>query len=364
MYLSQLNISNFRCLGDVQVALSDKFNLIFGENGGGKTSLIEAVYYLGFGRSFRTLSPKNIVRWGSEKFSLFGRLFGAEADSVPIGIERCKEGQSRIRLRGKDVNSISELADVLPLQFFDYRVHHLIDGSPEIRRQFIDWGVFHVEHSSFLENWRKFGRLLKQRNAALKRRPFIKNQITLWDDVLATLAEDLTRYRQNYLKLWKPVFIEILHRLLHGEKITTLDFRFSPGWDQNMPLRVVLESSIEKDMQRGFTQFGPHRADLVFSMHHLPLKETLSRGEQKLFAIAMKIAQAVLLKKQMNKQCIFLIDDFNAELDRNYLSNLYRIFGEMGGQVFLTGADFNDSAQLLEQYPYKMFHVKQGCIEI
>jgi DNA replication and repair protein RecF len=362
MHLSHLDIADFRCLEVVNFEPKDSFNVFLGKNGSGKTSLLEAIHFLGLGRSFRSRSIKHIVRWGCDKFSLFGRT----EEAIPIGIERQINGQSHMRLCGKTVQSISEIANVLPLLLIDYRVYQLVDGSPQVRRHFLDWGVFHVKHSEFFDSWRKFNQILKQRNAMLRMSSTrsLKNQIIVWDEPLITLAKSISDCRDAYIQQWLPFFKNILQNIFEERKIENLSVRFAKGWPTEISYENCLASNLDQDIRRGFTQHGPQRADLLLFINKSPISEALSRGEQKLFAVAMKFAQVLLLKQQMQKKCIFLIDDFKAELDIFYTQKIFDFLANLNTQVFLTCTQKEDIGHVLREYDHQLFHVKQGKVSI
>lgn len=157
--------SNFRCLEAAELKLSPTYNLIYGANASGKTSILEALAYLGRGKSFRGTSTANLIRHGESEFVLFAEIEQA-GRSVTVGVRNSREGL-QVRIGGEDDGGAAALAEALPLQVIDPEVHNLIAGGPEQRRRFLDWLAFHVEHDHLLV-WRRFRRALKQRNAALK----------------------------------------------------------------------------------------------------------------------------------------------------------------------------------------------------
>lgn len=353
--LTHLEINNFRNLVEVKINPIDKFNIFYGDNGSGKTSLLEAIYHLGIGRSFRTHLHNRVIQIGQDRFSVFGKI----DNDTPIGIERTR-GDScfNIRLAMKSVSSISILAEMLPIQLIDPSCHSLINAGPTIRRKFIDWGVFHVEHNNFLQKWRKFQRLVKQRNAALKQRNAEK-QAALWNDDFVKTANVIDRLRKNYITQFQLVLSEILGKLL---KIDNIVVEYRAGWDSELDLNTVLAESLTKDIRQGYTFYGPHRADLKILLGSTPVSEVLSRGQQKILASAMKIAQAELLKRLKNRKCVFLIDDLPSELDDNSRQNLKSILSEIDAQVFVTGIEKNALMKLFKQEDSKMFHVEHGNI--
>lgn len=353
-YLSHLEIKSFRNLHQVNLQPIDKFNIFYGENGSGKTSLLEAIYHLGIGRSFRTHLHNRVIQAGQDRFSVFGKI----ADDIPIGIERSRDDSFNIRLAMKAVTSISSLAEVLPLQLIDPNCHLLINAGPSVRRKFIDWGVFHVEHNDFLQHWRKFQRIIKQRNAALKQKAD-KKEVLLWSDDFVKSANVIDKLRKNYIKQYQSVLSGILERLL---EVKDIHVEYKAGWDSETDLNTVLVESLDKDIRLGYTHYGPHRADLRIMVGATPANEVLSRGQQKMLASAMKIAQAELLKRLTARKCVFLIDDLPSELDDKSRQNLSGVLSEIDAQVFVTGIEKNALMKLFNHEDSKMFHVEHGNI--
>lgn len=364
MSLIRLDVSDFRNLNAVKLEpFSDGFNLIYGKNGSGKTSLLESIYYLGFGRSFRSTNVEHVVRKSTEKLGIFGHIQTKNDQAVPIGVERHKDGNLKVRLAGKDASSIAELASLLPIQLINSQCYSLLDAGPVYRRKYLDWGTFYL-NTEFLRIWRQFKRALKQRNACLLKSAS-RLEIDAWSDELATYAIQLDEWRQNYIKKLLPIFTDMLTMLLPAKGVGSwslddLAIEYYPGWKINSVYRETLSESLNRDLQLGYTQMGPHRADLRITLSHLPAKDILSRGQQKLFVCAMILAQGELLHKSLNKRPIYLIDDLPSELDLTSRSNLITLLSKQEAQVFVTAVDrgvFNDC---LTDKPVKLFHVEHG----
>ncbi len=354
MKLKKVKITDFRNLEIVEFSPNSEFNLIYGDNGSGKTSLLEAIYMFGHGRSFRTHLGKRIIRHDADQLTLYGEACDMDSER-PIGILRDRSGQTIMRLSGETVPSIAELAKLLPIQLINPQSYTLLDSGPKFRRQFLDWGMFHVEHRYF-SIWQRFQRLLKQRNAALRIAANI-DQIQIWDNEYVELAGQIDRYRQNYVERLIPLFREIFADLL---AIDELDIQYRRGWDRERDLLEVLAQSINADVKVGYSQHGPQRADLNFKVNKVPVHDELSRGQQKLLVCALKLAQGKLLYNMAEKQCIYLIDDLPAELDSHHLQNMYKVLQQINSQVFLTSLSKDNFADLIDNVANSMFHVERG----
>src|SRR5262245_7399418 len=194
MSLAELRIENLRCIEAAELRFSAELNLIAGENGAGKTSILEAIFLLGRGRSFRTRSSERLIRHEQPKLTVFGRT-----DDVPArhaGIEIAADGGTRARINGENAQSLLELSGVFPVQAIDPEIHKLVDQGPERRRRWLDWLVFHVE-PSFGVHWARYSRALKQRNAALRTSA---SEIDAWDSELVRNGEAISDARQRALE--------------------------------------------------------------------------------------------------------------------------------------------------------------------
>jgi DNA replication and repair protein RecF len=314
MTLRRVQVTDFRCLHRADLDLDPSFTLISGPNASGKTSVLEAIYVLGRGRSFRTRRIDPLIRSGAERMMVVGEAELPERH-VTLGIEGTAEGL-RARVGGERVASLAELAWVLPVQIIDPEIHRLIEEGPNRRRRFIDWGVFHVEHS-FVEHWQRYQQTLRQRNAALKARQG-RTVVTAWDAELVRYGELITEARRRYVMLLAPVAATVARRLLDLELVLT----YRAGWSADLDLRAALDGSFARDLELGATQPGPHRADLAIRLEGAAVRDRVSRGQQKLLAAVLLLSQIKLFPQDSRAQPTLLLDDPAAELDSAHLTAL------------------------------------------
>jgi DNA replication and repair protein RecF len=326
--LRRVQVTDFRCLQSAALELDPRFTLISGPNASGKTSLLEALYVLGRGRSFRTRRLEHLIRQGADQFIVFGEVETAER-RVPLGVEGSPTG-IRAKIAGAKASSLAELALLLPVQIIDPEVHHLIEEGPSRRRRFLDWGVFHVEQS-FVGHWQRYRQALKQRNAALKsgQAPAV---VGAWDGDLLQYGELLTRARAQYVDLLATQAAVIGRNLLGME----LALSYRPGWLRDQTFAEALLKSSAHDRLNGATQVGPHRAELGIRLNGLGVKDRISRGQQKLLAAALLIAQLKLFPEDASIQPSLLLDDPAAELDDNRLAGLIREVSAHSVQLVVT----------------------------
>jgi DNA replication and repair protein RecF len=314
MTLRRVQVTTFRCLRHAHLDLDPQFTLISGPNASGKTSVLEALYVLGRGRSFRTRRLEALVRSGEQRFIIFGEVETA-GGRIPMGIEGSVEGV-RAKIHGDRVSSLAELAAILPVQIIDPEIHRLIEEGPSRRRQFLDWGVFHVE-PQFVAHWQKYQQALRQRNAALRaRQP--QAMVSAWDAELILYGELLSDARRRYIGRLQGEAQALCSSLLNLE--LTLGYR--AGWPPDEGLGDALARSWHQDQELGTTQVGPQRAELAIRLAGAPVKDRISRGQQKLLAAALLISQLKMFRADAPVRPTLLLDDPAAELDQERLGGL------------------------------------------
>ena len=334
MKLKRLLVQNYRNIPFLDFTPHDCFNVVYGKNGAGKTSLLEAISYLGLGRSFRQAKYQSLIKDGQDFFSISADINQNSSNfNESVGIKRNRaRGQSlEIAINGNRSNRLIDLIDKLSIQVIHPQGIDLILEGPELRRNYIDWGVYY-SYPEFKEHWFRYKKFLANRNTLLKDRAQ-SDTIQFWDEMLCESSEIITNFREQYLELLTRVLKEKLKVFL-----PQFDFEssFSKGWENGLPLRSVLDSNLEKDRILGYTFYGCHRADLKIKCNNFSASETLSRGQLKLLVCAMRLAQGSLLKQQIGKSCVYLIDDLSSELDPISREILLNDLKDCKSQVFLT----------------------------
>ena len=353
MSLRRLEVRDFRCIAATDLEFDGRCNLISGANASGKTSLLEAIFFLGRGRSFRTARNETLIRKGAEELLLTGR-FEAGESVRPVGVRYSREG-FEARAGGNRIGSLAELATILPVQAIDPEVHRLVEEGPQERRRYLDWGVFHVE-PRFVEQWRRYQRALKQRNAAL-RAEAPEQVVRAWDPELMESGRSLAASRREYFAQLVPHVAAVGERLLG----TTIELSLSDGWMAGTDLRDAIEHAWPRDRERGTTHIGPHRADLSIRVGGDPAKHRVSRGQQKLTASAMLLGQLLCDHALGSPTAALLVDDPAAELDEVNLERLLSVVLELPGQLFVSALD--PSMAAFQRLPVtRRFHVEHGKI--
>lgn len=357
MRLSELRISDFRVIEEEALELATGWNVFVGSNGAGKTSVLEAAFLLSHGRSFRRSVRDSLSRIGSPGFSVFGCLQRADDSEIRVGLAR-RGGRLEARANGETVG-IASLVRSCAVVCFEPGSHELISGAAEERRRYLDWGVFHVEHD-FLDQWRRYQRALRQRNKVL-RDGGSDDYLEPWEIELAATGERISLLRRDYVDVLRPHLDHLLKRFL-GE-LGDFELSLDTGWKSDLTLGEALVEGRHRDRERGFTGRGPHRADWSIGFELAPRREHLSRGQEKLCALALVLAQARLYSEQVGEWPILCLDDLSSELDLTHQAEVIDQLRTSGAQIFLTGTELpgvlDPSTSGL-----RVFHVEHGRISV
>ena len=415
MYIKRLLINDFRNLEYVELTPCSGFNFICGPNGSGKTSIIEAIHYLSLARSFRTSSYQYLIRQGQPQFTLFAQVQADNAElDTTIGLLRPRNGEPVIKINSDPITRMVDLIDHIYVQIIHPQGVELITKSAEVRRAFIDWGVYYTD-PEFKQLWLQYRKTLKQRNTLLRRdgpkrryqSPFSDftpqlnegisglqgeasltlnaalasnlgfeqqnfgcdkhgfdqpnfgfDEMGVWDEALARLSEQITQKRQAYLEQLQVILQDIVGQFLPDFH---LKFELNQGWEKGQDLRGLLAQNLEKDRGLGYTLYGCHRADLKIKNNNISAGATLSRGQLKMLVYAMRLAQGMLLRQLTNRTCIYLIDDLNSELDDRAQRILLDTLVSCQHQVFIS----NIQQELLfpsDTSQCKVFNLESGKV--
>ncbi|NOX76892.1 MAG: DNA replication/repair protein RecF [Gammaproteobacteria bacterium] len=355
MAINRLEIQALRNIERVDIQPGAGINFLIGANGSGKTTVLEALYCLGRGRSFRTTQSNQLITHQSECFTVVGRFTRGHIKTV-IGIQRSR-GRSVIKVDGANAASAAQLASLFPITVIGPGLKGLLDDGPEPRRKFLDWGVFHVEHN-FGPAWNRYRRALAQRNAALRSRNR-GSIVSGWDAELVQYGNQLTQARARYLQ---QLDVYIKQLAANFSECAALAPRFYSGWPEGSDYADYLSDHLLSDLERGFTQFGPHRADLKFYIDGKDAKTVISRGQQKTWVAALTIAQCQQLHS-VDIRPTLLVDDLPAELDPHRRRQLIQTLHNTGCQVFITATE--KSLFTPEDISLgRVFHVEHGAVTL
>lgn len=325
MKLCDLHIHYLRNIQNRRFPLGPHLNFILGPNGAGKTSFLEGLYLVATGRSFRSREITHLITEGQSQLQIFAK----SQDEQRFSLQKSLQQPMIAQINGQHCTSTSTLARLLPCQLLYQDIFNIIDAGPGIRRAVLDWGLFHVEpqYHQLLKDYR---RALQQRNVLLRQRAPLA-QFQPWNHLLSELSQQLDAKRSVYFRNLLPFFGEVLAAL--SDLNCTL--RYFKGWDrknEGKNLELILEQSMQSDLQRQFTQQGAHQADLLLIVEDKKAKYFLSRGQQKICLFALKLAQLRLL----HENPIVLIDDLMSELDKHHIQSLLDYIAGIDSQFFIT----------------------------
>ncbi len=352
--VSRLQIDGVRNLNAVDLKPGAGINLFLGDNGAGKTSLLEALHCLSRGRSFLGSGRHEFLNREQRKAVIVAHLARNDEPSEVLGIQREPSVWSA-RAGGQDIKSLATLAEKLPFTVFHPGLHRLIEGQPEDRRRFLDFGVFHVEHG-FLQHWRRYRTTLRQRNAAIRSGASI-NEITVWDQALVEHGEAVAQYRRSHLDRISSFAAEHLQRF--SPALAKISLSLATGWPEDQTLHEALGECLGQDRELGFTSRGPHRGDVRMVSAGQRIAGRLSRGQQKMVALALLLAQSEAMSEQGGVPVIGF-DDLPSELDTEHQRIAVEVVRRLGAQIWITG---NAAPPGVDKSGVdKVFHVEQGQV--
>lgn len=349
MYINKLSAENLRNLETVGIEPCDSLNYLWGDNGAGKTSVLESIFVLSRGRSFRTTQPSELAGTGGGAFRVYAETVDDAEKTHRIGLERSGK-HWRGRIDGEDVRKLSSLTRQLPIVLMEPDSHLLVNGPPESRRKYLDWGMFHVEQG-FLDTWRRYSKALKQRNAALR-----QSSVGLLDSLDEVLAEYGTRLdilRKRHSGMVAEKVGSIMENI--SETVPVVELEYQQGWKEETYLES-LKVRRNRDLERGITGSGPHRSELKMTCNGVAARAVLSRGEQKAFAAAMLLTQVKLLVETGQKP-VLLLDDLISEFDTEHFNRVLRCSLDTACQMWVTGTE-----KPVLDCNHRVFHVEQGRV--
>jgi DNA replication and repair protein RecF len=361
MKVLRLDIVGLRCIDQLSLRSGDGVQFLLGANGAGKTTILEAMHLLGYGRSFRAGARDAVIRRGAVEATVFAEIESGTRGRHRVGLRRGAAEWSA-RLDDSDVGSLLELFRVCPVVCFEPGSHALIAGASELRRGYLDWSVFHVE-PDFLPAWRRHQRALRQRNAGLKA-GWDDDALEPWELELAMASQVVARCRRQVIADLATAVVLKASAFL--PELGVPELRLSSGFgdrpvDSIEDLVRAYADSRAGDRERGHTRFGAQRADWTLAFEGAPRREHLSRGQEKLAALVMELAQVQHFREQVGEWPLLLLDDLASELDLEHQARVLDWVFATGVQAWLTGTFVPEALQQRAR-DWTLFHVERGRV--
>lgn len=355
MILTQIDIRGLRNLREIVLTPAPGFNLFVGANGAGKSSILEAIHCLSVGHSFRTRKAKELITRGEDEYTLACQMLDRSTEQTHrSGLRRHRDGTTELRLNYEEIRSIAPVTQLLPVKALTPDSHSLIQDGPSGRRQFIDWGTFHVEQG-FFDAWKIYRRALSQRNQSLKDN-VSDSEVSSWDEQLILSGSQLDSFRRNYTTSLQTTLEQLLQAM---GTMFHVELNYRSGWIDGLDLSEALAKSLNNCRRFRTTTVGPHRAELQVNADGVLARQILSRGQQKLLVYAMHLSQLIMHHRITNKPAIVLCDDLPSELDQEQNGKILAQLAQLNSQVFLTSTE----PQNLPNIAFEMFSVAGGELQ-
>ena len=336
MFLRQLSLINFKNYSEFEAFFINKVNCFVGNNGLGKTNLLDAIHYLSFCKSyFNSLDGQNIKH--NEGFFVINGQFYKSGDTIELTCGLKRNQKKVFKKNKKEYDRLSEHIGQFPIVMISPGDSELINGSSENRRKFID-SIISQYDKVFLDKLISYNNVLKQRNALLKHffesRSYDSETIDIWNEQLISYGNSILEIRLDFLKKFIPLFNKFYQFISDSEELASLIYSNSIS---DKSFKVALITSLARDRAVQYTTIGPHKDDLDFLLNGFSLKKFASQGQQKSFLLALKLAQFDFIKEQKNIKPLLLLDDVYDKLDETRFTKLLEmVSSENFGQIFIT----------------------------
>ncbi|MCB0401194.1 MAG: DNA replication/repair protein RecF [Flavobacteriales bacterium] len=366
MYLKELSILNFKNYDEAQLELSEKVNCFLGENGEGKTNLLDAIYYLSFCKSYFNPIDSQNIKHDAPFFVVEGRYqHTSKEHKVYCGLKRSQKKQ--FKYNKKLYDRLADHIGKIPLVIISpIDIMLIIDGS-DVRRKFVD-GIISQYNPGYLNNLLSYNKALNHRNLLLRsfwiNRNFDQESLDIWNDQLVQYGEAIYQDRNRFIEDFTPIFQHYYTQISGDKEVVQLEYRSQLNGSNFSDLLI---NNLEQDKSSQYTNIGIHKDDLVFKLGDMPLKKFGSQGQQKTYLLALKLAQAELIQTRSDQKAIILLDDIYDKLDGTRMSQLLTIVGSGAfGQIFITDTDLERIPEILtqEQINFKSFEIKGGAVHV
>lgn len=364
MYLTNFKLTNFKTYAELDVDFCSNINCLVGNNGVGKTNLLDAVYYLSFCKSFFNSIDSQNIRQGEDFFAIHGN-YRFEQDQVTVSCIQKKGQPKQVRWNKKSYKTFGEHIGRIPLVIISPVDQNIIMGGSELRRKFVD-GVISQTDKGYLDHLLQYQKALDQRNRLLKQfyedRQWDEPSIAIWDEQLVRHGQVLYQGRKEFLDDFRPLFADYYSWITNSQEAAVLGYVSR----SEIPLEQQLQEARQNDKYALYTTVGPHKDDLELAIGDFNIKKFGSQGQQKTFVLALKLAQFEYIYRRCGQKPILLLDDIFDKLDMLRVTQLIHLVGsDRFGQVFLTDTQPGRVENIFAQIPqveHALFTVTPGTL--
>lgn len=350
-------MNGFRCYQQIEIPFNHPITVFHGDNGAGKTSVLEAIYFLSTGKSFRSSRPKNLINHQAEELMVYAEFTDPAGSINHLGVSLNQQNKKVIRYNQQTIKNQSQVAHDLPVVSIDPDSYLFLDKAPQFRRSYLDWLVFHVK-PEYLSIWSKVARCQKHLNQLFKDNK--TQSLPQWESQYIEFANQLNDMRLEVFKQLKPlIYTKIEHFI---PELADMNMVYSQGWTKELSLEELLNRDRDRHLSYGHLNGGIHKMDIKNLFGHTPAHERLSRGQKKIISIIYYLSFIELMSAVLERSPLLCLDDMDAELDAAKTQILADFIQQGNHQVFISTVDQKNLLNVLGDVD--MFHVKhQGVIQ-
>ncbi|WP_395373563.1 DNA replication/repair protein RecF [Marinicella sp. W31] len=352
MHIRKLRLTNFRILQEFSLENAQQNNLICGPNGCGKTSILEAIYLASTGKSFRNATYKHLIHHQKDSFQIYLEAQTGVDSQLFIGVHRDRKGVKQLRLNHDNCQRQAEITHQFPVVAIDTDTYQFIDRSPQSKRSYMDWMVFHVKHQ-YLHLWSKASGCHKHLNAFYKKK-YSGDELQVWEDKFAYYAEKIQAYRQHAFELLQEQLQKLIDLFFKDSLDITL--KLDKGWRHDLSMQEQLQQDKKKNMEYGLVNNGPHKMNITIRESGQMATHILSRGQKKILSVLFYLCSAEIIQQQTGFAPILCLDDIGAELDKENKHRLLKYLQDKPHQLFITAVSEDEIKDYFENM--QVFHVK------
>ena len=369
MIVKSIKLKNFRNFEELNIELNDVLNIFIGDNGQGKTNLLESIYLCSIGKTFKLNTENDLIKFGQNNFEIEILVNKGNNENKTINIAYSKNQKRIVKINGVKLDKNSELIGYMNNVIFTPDDLKIVKGSPNERRKFVNIDISQIKpkYKYLLKNYKK---VILGRNNILKKLNINSNRdvLSIWDDYLIDIGSEISFYRNEYVNKLKQHASDIYTDISDNKESFDLSYKCDIGNVDNMSkedikklYRLKIEKNIENDIFRKNSLYGPHKDDIMIKINNKDFKYFGSQGQQRSAVLAIKLAEIEIIKNEIGEYPVLLLDDVLSELDNKRKGFLIDYIKDI--QTIITSTDDTDLKDLIKKNDKKIFQICEGRIE-